>query len=271
MRELVVYLGVSATLLPFLLFVGLGWPGDADSCVTEVTEDADNTCYCEAFDPDEIGEPGVRQPFNTWSNLYSLLTGSILAVFVYRNRTAGSSSRSRMGATNVFPLTYLGVVVFLGLGSMWFHASLVGWGGVFDNLSMYTFSNFILFYTLTRIVDDSRIFYVGYPVSVVAFTVLNATGAEGFALVSAAVSVYVVLELYIALWMPGARSDWLGALAFYLPALLTLGIAIGIWAASQTGGSLCDPDSWFQWHGVWHVLSGGTAMLLYFYWRWAPR
>ncbi len=271
MKELVVYLGVSATFLPFLMFVALGWPGDADSCVTEVTDDADNTCFCEAFDPDEIGDSGVRQPFNTWSNVYSLVTGGILALLVYRNRSAVSSFRSRMGATDVFPLTYIGVVVFLGLGSMWFHASLVEWAGVLDNVSMYTFSNFILFYTLTRLVDDSRMFYVGYPLSVVVFTVLNATGAEGFALISAVVSIYVVLELYIALWMPGARTDLVGALAFYTPALVILVVAIGIWAASQTGGSLCDPDSWFQWHGMWHMMAGGSALLLYFYWRRAPR
>ncbi|MEI2620306.1 MAG: hypothetical protein V9G09_06160 [Candidatus Nanopelagicales bacterium] len=26
-------------------------------------------------------------------------------------------------------------------------------------------------------------------------------------------------------------------------------------ALSRTGGPLCDPDSWFQGHGVWHVLT----------------
>lgn len=271
MRELAVYLGVSAILLPFLLLVLLGWPGDPDSCITRTTDDAANSCYCEAFDPEEIGEPGVRQPFNTWSNLYSLLTGGFLALVVWRNRSRGSSTSSRMGRTNCFPLTYIGVVVFLGLGSMWFHASLVGWGGVFDNLSMYVFSNFILFYTLTRIVDNSRMFYLGYPLTVVAYTLLNATGADGFALISAVVAIYVALELFIALWMPNARVDLLGFLGFYVPALLAFGLAIIVWVGSQTGGFLCDPDSWFQWHGVWHMLAGVSAVLLYFYWRRAPR
>lgn len=271
MKELAVYLGVSAILLPFLLFVLLGWPGEVNSCVTEASADADNTCYCEAFDPGDIGEPGVRQPFNTWSNLYSLLTGGFLAFIVWWNRTRGASTSSRMGRTELFPLVYIGVVVFLGLGSMWFHASLVGWGGVFDNLSMYTFSNFILVYTLTRIVDDSRMFYLAYPLTVVAFTLLNATGADGFALISAVVSIYVALELYILFWTPEARADLLAFLGFYLPALLAFGLAIFFWVGSQTGGFLCDPDSGFQWHGVWHMLAGVSALFLYFYWRRAPR
>ncbi|HUP20563.1 MAG TPA: hypothetical protein VM778_11490 [Gemmatimonadota bacterium] len=271
MRELLVYLGVSAILLPFLLFVLLGWPGEANSCI-QATPEVTDTCYCEAFDPGEIGDSGVRQPFNTWSNLYSLLTGGLVALAVWWTRTRGSSSyTSRMGRTEFFPLTYIGVVVFLGLGSMWFHASLVGWGGVFDNLSMYTFSNFILFYTLTRVVDDSRMFYLGYPLTVVALTVFNAAGADGFALISAAISVYVALELYIAFWIPSARTDLGGFLFYYLPAVMVFGLAIVVWVGSQTGGFLCDPDSGFQWHGVWHWLAGLSAVFLYFYWRRARR
>lgn len=75
-----------AILLPFLLFVALGWPGEPDPCISERSGTADNTCYCEQFDRAEIGEPGVRQPFNTWSNLYSILTGAFVAFFVYCER-----------------------------------------------------------------------------------------------------------------------------------------------------------------------------------------
>lgn len=78
-----------SVLVPFLMFVLLGWPGCVDPCVDDSAEGTDNSCYCEAFDPEEIGQPGVRQPFNTWSNLYALFTGAFLAGMIYFNRRAG--------------------------------------------------------------------------------------------------------------------------------------------------------------------------------------
>jgi hypothetical protein len=176
-----------------------------------------------------------------------------------------------MRSTHFYPLLYLGVVIFLGLGSMWFHASLVQWGGVFDNLSMYTFANFLWLYTLVRMTDNDLVFYIGYPTSVVAFTILNALGIPGFVIVAVVAAVYFILELCIAIWMPRVRASWDAALPLYLPACLSFLTATIIWKLSQTGGLLCKPNWVFQWHGVWHWGAGATAMLLYFYWRKAPR
>lgn len=273
MRELMVWLGTTLGLLiPFFLFVALGWPGDPDPCVTEVSPGRPNTCYCESFEAAEIGEPGIRQPFSTLSNLYSVITGAILAGFIYSFRSRGfPPGANRMRSTHFYPLLYLGVVIFLGLGSMWFHASLVRWGGVFDNLSMYAFANFLWFYTLVRITDNDLVFHVGYPTTTVLFTVLNALGIPGFVLVGVVAAVYLVLELCIAVWMPKVRASRDVALAFYLPAILSFLTAMLAWSMSQTGGKLCSPDAVFQWHGVWHWGAGATAMLLYFYWRRAQR
>lgn len=71
--------------------------------------------------------------------------------------------------------------------------------------------------------------------------------------------------------MPDVRSPvWVTA-SFYLPAGAVFLAALVIWTLSQTGGPLCEPEATFQWHGVWHWLSGVTALLLYFYWRYARR
>ncbi|MDH5731638.1 MAG: hypothetical protein OEZ58_21865, partial [Gammaproteobacteria bacterium] len=45
-------------------------------------------------------------------------------------------------------------------------------------------------------------------------------------------------------------------------------LASFFWWASRTGNFLCDPQSWFQPHGLlWHTLAGMTALCLYFYFR----
>ncbi|KUI21022.1 hypothetical protein AU192_11225 [Mycobacterium lehmannii] len=52
----------------------------------------------------------------------------------------------------------------------------------------------------------------------------------------------------------GRRSVWVAAAAVF-----ALGLAA--YAAGRTGSPLCRPDSLWQYHGLWHVLSGAAAGL----------
>jgi hypothetical protein len=53
----------------FITFVSIGWPGNPASCVYEVPPY--HGCSCESFSIEDVetGEPGVRQPVNTWCNV----------------------------------------------------------------------------------------------------------------------------------------------------------------------------------------------------------
>jgi hypothetical protein len=274
MRELSVAGGFSALILvPFLIFVFAGWPGEPNACVTDTDGGRiSDSCYCEMFTAADIGRPGVRQPFNTWSNLYALVTGGILALIVYLNRKKGSApTANRIRSTSFYPLLYITVVIFLGLGSMWFHASLTHWGGVFDNASMYTFTNFIIFYTLVRITNVDLLFYIGYPIATALLIFLAALGADSFIVVLFSIGAYAILQGIIWVFMPSVRNKLGPCLYFWVPALASIGLATLAWTLSQTGGPWCLDTHGFQFHGLWHWLAGGTALLLYFFWRSAPR
>ena len=274
MKEAIVAGGFSAlVLIPFLIFVAAGWPGKENSCVTDTDGGRiANSCYCEAFQRADIGKPGVRQPFNTWSNLYALATGGILALVVYMNRSKGQpSSSNRMRSTDFYPLFYIAVVIFLGLGSMWFHASLTHWGGVVDNASMYTFTNFIIFYTIVRITDVDLLFYIGYPVATALLIFTAARGADSLIVVLFSVGAYALLQAIIVLFMPKVRNSLGPWMYFWLPALISICFATLAWVLSQTGGPWCLETHAFQFHGLWHWLAGATAILMYFFWRAAPR
>ncbi|OBF98692.1 hypothetical protein A5790_02485 [Mycobacterium sp. 852002-51152_SCH6134967] len=52
----------------------------------------------------------------------------------------------------------------------------------------------------------------------------------------------------------GRRSVWVAAAVVF-----ALGLAA--YAAGRTGSPLCRPDSLWQYHGLWHVLSGAAAGL----------
>ncbi|HEX8738422.1 MAG TPA: ceramidase domain-containing protein [Pyrinomonadaceae bacterium] len=267
-RAFIVWLTASVVILgAFLFFVAIGFPGAKDSCVDSKP---DNTCFCEKFVEAEIGTPGVRQPVNTWLNLYALGTSFIVAAFVYMSRKEYGSS----GAPNVISSTsliadlYIFAVLFLGLGSMWFHASLTKWGGIFDGLSMYIYASYLVFYSIRRFWDSDAFFWIGYGVTVVVFTVLHAIEVPSVILIILLVAAYVAIEVYTWIrtkkWAQGkllTRFLWIAAVVSILLATL-------FWALSQTGAPMCDPTSKFQPHGwLWHPLAGLMAVLLYFYWR----
>ncbi len=274
-------IGIVVVLGAFLVFVAAGWPGTENCCIYDPTTknpcqdrklDKNNACYCEAFKAAEAksGAPGVRQPVNTWFNLYSILTSLLVAVFVYLDRANGNMTNP-IRSDSWLPDVYIFAVLFLGLGSMWFHGSLKAWGGTMDILSMFVYAAFIVFYTIRRLWDAEWFFWVFYPVTVLAFTIVGSLWQweyNSLVLILILVAAYLTFEVIV--WVrtgtvmqgkPLTIGLWIAAVACIIAATI-------FWTLSQTGGPLCDPNSAFQPHGLlWHPLAGAMAVLLYFYWR----
>jgi hypothetical protein len=261
--------GAVLVLLPFLLFVALGWPGDPDSCMNATP----NTCFCEFFEPGDVlaHARGVRQPVNTWFNLYSIATAGLVAFRLFCDRKDGVSGENVMRSDNFIADFYVFAVLFLGLGSMWFHASIVGWAGNFDGLSMYIYAAFLVFYTLRRLVPADWVFWVFYPITVAVFLFLHAIWQWEFKsliLIITLVAAYLALEIVACVREGKAwQGKWLTILLWWLAVGCIIAATV-FWALSQTGESMCHPTKFFQPHGIlWHPLAGAMAVLLYFYWR----
>ena len=281
-RPWIVWIGGTVLLMGlFWLFAyGTGWPPALDSCVGEGL-----SCYCEEFDlaalqaAESAGTwwKGVQQPVNTYSNFYAVISAGYVACRMWRDRKVGTPanvmmSRWWMGDVWVF------CVLFLGLGSMWFHGSISKWVSWFDGFSMYVFTGFMIFYTLDRgfarhgISTGTRtlVFWIGYPVSVVVLTAIGAAGVPSEALIGISIGAYVALEFFYA-----SPVYWQGWGAFRrTPFLLWLGglLAFGQAAlframATRPDDPWCDPASAMQPHAFWHVYAGVMALCLYFYWR----
>jgi hypothetical protein len=70
--------------------------------------------------------------------------------------------------------------------------------------------------------------------------------------------------------LPATRAEGLTARrAARLGVLVALALGATAFLVGRTGGSLCRPESVFQWHAVWHVLAA-AAMGLYAYGAIAP-
>lgn len=270
LRALLVYGIASSVILGvFFIFVIAGWPGPVSDCINETPNDG---CFCESFDINKVrqNEGGIRQLTNTLSNLYSLGTALIVALVLGRDRKifAGRAAPNIMRSSSIIADIYLFAVLFLGLGSMWFHASMKAWGSTFDGLSMYIYAAFLVFYTMIRLYGDRLIFYIGYPTVVVTMTLFHATGVPSFALIIILVVFYLLLEVRLWFHQGSFAMGRVRPITLWIGAALSMGWATAFWKLSQSGGAMCDPDSWFQPHGLlWHTLAGVMALLLFFYWR----
>lgn len=263
------FLGLGVVLGLFMMFVSVGWPGQPDPCVFETP----HTCYCEVFDMGEVlaGTPGVRQSVNTWSNLYAIVSSFLVAVFVYLDRKAIGSGQphNMMRSHTAVPDLYIFAVLFLGLGSMWFHGSLTRWGSVVDGVSMYIFAAFLSFYSIRRFWDSATFFWLGYSTTVVLFSVLHALKiSPSFVYIGILVIAYLIVEVYIWIRSGQVLQGRASTITLWLLSVGSILAATVFWNLSQTGNMMCTPNSLFQPHGLlWHSLSGVTAVLLYFYWR----
>lgn len=255
-------------LVPFFVLVGTGWPGKPNSCLDEKP----NGCFCEHYNTADVlkGSPGVRQPVNTWFNLYALITAWIVATFIYVDRKKNADTTTApnlMKSTSWMPDLYVFCVLFLGLGSMWFHASLKEWGGKLDGMSMFIYAAFLIFYSVRRLWNNAIFFWCAYIGTVVLNTALHGI-VPSVILINVLVGGYLIVEIMI--WCRTGKpfgGTILTGVLWWL-AVIAIILATVFWKLSETGGSMCDPMSAFQPHGLlWHPLAGVMAVLLYFYWR----
>lgn len=275
--------GLAGLVLPLvLLVIVIVAGGPPDDCYDKSGPKPIDTCYCES-----ISKGPIKQPANTLSNIGSIIFGTLLLIFI----AVKTPTRDNPMTGDVwFANTYGALVIFLGTGSMFLHASMSRVGGWFDNISMDVFITFILVYNITRINAWSRlVFWIIYIVLNVVLmiltypTIIEGSGKIFFGVfigLTALSELQIHLPLTIPmtipyLWTPSGspvfkktlqvglvREPW-----FLLLGLLLFGVAFAFWIPSHTGGALCDPDSAFQWHGVWHVLGGLAASCFFFYFR----
>lgn len=266
--------GIVLVLGSFLIFVAAGWPGEVNSCTTpeHPTAEKPNTCYCEHYDPADLapGTNGVRQPQNTWFNLYAILTSLLVAVFVYMDRGSPNPPNVMRSSSSWLPDVYIFAVQFLGLGSMWFHASLRAWGGVFDQLSMFVYAAFLVFYSVRRLWPNDIFFAIAYPATVALFTIIAANWTWEFAsliLILILVIAYLTFEIILCVRDGTFMQGKVYTIVLWILGVVFIVVATIFWALSQTGGALCDPKGAQPHALIWHPFAGIMAVMLYFYWR----
>jgi hypothetical protein len=243
----------SIGLLIFLIFALLHWPGENHFCV------AMDHCYCETIQWDSM----VRQPVNTWSNLLCVVVG--LYILWEIDRYPKNARTNPMLSASFYSISFGILVIFIGIGSMFFHGGMVNYGGLIDNISMNTFVTFLICYNGTRLMPRSEkkwfLFYILINIGCGILSILPDVGRNLFGYI---VAIVIIFEL--SLWWAAqhkkigfSRNWWLLILS-----MVTFGLAFLSWTLSKTGAIFCYPESIWQGHGLWHFL---VAIACYFIFR----
>lgn len=208
-------------------------------------------------DCERIGDGALAQPVNTVSSLAYLLVG--LWILALAARSPGRRVE----------LAVFGVAVALNaLGGLAFHG-VQTWGARWvHDASIMAVLTFVVAFGAARLLDRSTrwtIGAVGAGVAILGTTVAAFPGAVQAlsALLASAAGATEVVEYRHE--VPALRREGVTARRLArLSVLAVLALASAAFLVGRTDAWLCHPDSRFQWHAVWHVLSA-AAMGLYAY------
>ncbi len=245
-------------LAAFSLMTIIGFPGVPDDCVT----DTEGNCYCEAYTSPAVEPTGLKQPASSLSALTPIVFGAAILFWLDHARPNPTNS---MTFRSSYSMVYGFLVIFLGIGSLYFHGSLTRIGGFVDNFSMLLYITFLLIYNLFRIrmIDNHPVYFAVLLViinSILAIPVyvIDDLGTMLFAVL---VIAFIVMEIWILAAAPGGvrrNPRWFAA------AIFSFAAAMLVWRLSWTGGAWCEPESLLQGHALWHVLSMAVAPTVMF-------
>lgn len=277
-------------------FVGEGsWEGGAHFQL-----DAAVPQYCESYTGGFI-----QQPISTWTSLAWIVSGLAMLIVTSLRTSERQKSAVRdppvLDLASGVPLAYAMVVIFMGPGAMYLHASMKQWGGVLDWFSVTLWGIFAALYGIWRSIRQLRwarngrlddavdnlewprwVFMVAASVLGIASLVIGIVGAgEGWKEAWRIPWLATMGVMLVVFWIAVAARrghNYLPTGIWTLIAACTAGLAFAAWGTS--GGlevDQADPPMWCamdragQGHGVWHIFSALLTYMLFMVWQTEPR
>lgn len=217
-----------------------------------------DNCFCE-----QIRDQLVRQPANAASGAAFIGTAMLVLLAVHRGANP-SGGGAMMRSSSTYPALYAVATAVIGLGTVFYHASLTFWGQTADVFGMYLIATFLVLHNLARMVKISAAQAAGLYVlgnAVLFAGLLAAPSARRYAF-GLLIVIVVLLEVI-------ARRRRLVATSpkVFVAALGTFAVGFLTWTLDITR-MLCAPRSLLQGHAVWHLASALAIWLLFLYlWR----
>lgn len=225
--------------------------------------------FCEQNRWDSL----IRQPSNTWSNLGFFVVGLFTLTLgvqdlKFKNRKESDNFLVRYP---VFSILFSAAVLYLFIGSFFYHASLTKTFQALDQTGMYAVVSMVIVFNLYKIFPLVRI--GGNYKSTHAWWVLLAVILNYF--------LYATLfKININMLFPLLITVAFLTSAYYLmfisrehyftnymwAAFVILVLAAVIWILDRTS-VVCSPESVLQGHALWHLFCAASILFIYLYYR----
>lgn len=246
-------------IVVFFIFAVFGWPGPIHFCV------ALNHCYCETIQWDAL----VVQPLNTWSNFGPILAGLYLLYIIDKTAPSATNITANPMLSATFHSKMYGLlVIFIGIGSFYFHGSMTQLGGVLDNISMNTYITFLICYNFQRIFRFSNklLLSIFCIVNIILgwLAIIPDVGRFSFGIL---VGGEILFEFFVLLLSKKGKISFQRDWRLYLYSVMVFGFAFLVWQLSKTDALFCYPDSFWQGHALWHYLDGLAPCVIFMYMR----
>jgi hypothetical protein len=248
--------------------VDLAFPAGATIWTGWVTEQETLVYFCEPATVDAV----FRHKVDTYTNLGFFFWGVLVLAFGWMDRKAQQAGNSMAGnrflATHPIWSLWFGMAL-LGTfaGSTFFHASLTREGEFLDLAGVYAAALLPGFFNLHRLVSLwARRLLPAWPFLLAWGLIWLLTSLLIFRLSSRVVvpGALVLIGLTgFLLWLQvHPRRGW--GFAGGSAGLTALAATFFVFDIQKVG---CDPGSWYQAHGIWHLIIAAAAGAYYGFMR----
>ena len=204
------------------------------------------TCLPDQCNCELTRDALIRQPSAFWSSFAYLCT----ALLIYRE-IGNKTSELKMWA---------GVCFLMGLSSLFGHASFINLALAFDFASIILVLSFFALLNLMGNYRQKtfRIFLTLLLYYISVFAVMYYMDKWPKIFLSLLVFAFSLFDL-----IRTCGIDFFKHRALQI-SFAVLAISFGMFMVDEFHWG-CEPESWFQWHSMWHV---GTAISMYYYGKW---
>lgn len=216
--------------------------------------------FCETYHADAL----IKHPINTWSNLAYLFFGLILINYGV-NDLQDRTPKNLIRAFPFFSIIWGVTQIYLFAGSFLYHASATKFFQLLDMSGVLATCTVPFFYAI------GRVFLLWKKLPTVRFILINhGMIIFGIILVNFLLYYFNLLERFFFGIFIGTTIIFIIIPYFFVKikakysdfviALILLFFGVTCWMFDQNA-IICNPESWFQGHALWHIL---TAMSLYY-------
>ena len=220
--------------------------------------------YCEFNHVEKF----FHQSMNTYSNLAYFFFGVLICQIAFRDyKNAKSSNLNRMEQFPMLSVLMGFCFIYLSIGSAFFHASLTWVGQRVDMNGTYGISIILASIGFYNVFYGVEFQNKAKNLIVMVLLLIIMLFYKIALMVSSSILIPILILLLLIsisinyVQFRKERSLILGILSFVL---IIVAVKIRTLDVQKVG---CDPESWYQGHAVWHLLTGLSSFCSYAFFR----